>query len=80
MPGADLLFIRFCLTGPLLYIALQMIVEPARFVTSLCMLVCVLHDFQHRFEAFQRREPLCDPDSIESPTKSSWLCERPEWL
>src|SRR5688572_3480837 len=50
MPAAELLFFRFCLAGPLLYIGLQMIVEPARFVTSVHMLMCVLQNFQHRFE------------------------------
>ena len=59
--GFELLFARLCLSGPLLYVALHMLLEPVRFLTSLHMLSCVLRDFEHRLEFYRRQQPVSYP-------------------
>ena len=65
MLAPELLLVRLCLAGPLLYIGLYMTIEPTKFVTSLCtlagMVECALQNFQ---QALRRQEPFREPDSI----------------
>ena len=46
--GFELFLIRLGFAGPMLYIALHMLLEPERFLTSLHAVDWVLRDFTHR--------------------------------
>ena len=65
MPGAESFLVRLCLAGPLLYVGLQMILQPAQFLTSLRTLASsveiALQNFQ---QALRQQEPFRDPNSV----------------
>ena len=65
LDSAGTIFVRLCFSGPLLYIGLLMVIDPASFVTSLQTLACVLRTFEHRFHGFQWQERLSEPDSVQ---------------
>ena len=63
----ELFMIRLGFAGPLLYIALHMLLEPARFLTTLHALDLVLRDFTHRLDMHRlhrRPRPLVYPPAF----------------
>jgi hypothetical protein len=60
---AATLFARFCFCGPLLYIGLLMVIDPASFVRFAEMLSGVLRTFEQRFRGIQWG-PFSEPASF----------------
>ena len=60
----ELFLIRLGFAGPLLYIALHMIVEPGRFLTSLHALDWELRDFAHRLDQHRWQRPVSYPPAF----------------
>jgi hypothetical protein len=60
---ARTLFVSLCACGPVLYIGLLMLIDPASFVISLRALAGVLRTVEHRFHGYQWQEQLQEPDA-----------------
>ena len=65
MPAAESFLVRLCLAGPLLYVGLHMILEPAHFLVSLRNLASQVQISLENFQqALRQQEPFRDPNSV----------------
>lgn len=60
---AELILAILCFSGPLLYISLVMVTDPASFVKSVNALACAVRTLEHRIRGLQWQEPPWELDS-----------------
>ena len=58
---AGALFVRLCLSGPLLYIGLVMLMDAARFFSSVEALASATRTMERRLHGIQWQEPRIEP-------------------
>ena len=67
MPDLGELLVRLCAAGPLLYIGLVLLTDPASIAAMSENLAVELQRFQQRFRGFYRVKPLYSAETVSMP-------------